>query len=178
MPDILNNDEFKRLLLSWPARAIQYLYTFHKHSLLKICEQRTRSREAAEDIVQDAFADLWERHPELGQKKDLAIAPYLTATVKNKSIDFNKQAARRNEYPLGEETTGMDESVLNADDIDSLWKLISALPAREKQCVVMKYFQHMSYGDMANELAVTIKAVERNLASARKRMKKYKAIFY
>ena len=178
MSDTLNNDEFKRLLLSWPAKAIHYLYTFHRDSLLRMSLQRTGSREAAEDVVQEAFADLWEKYPDLGQKKDLLIAPYLSATVRNKSIDYNRLTAQRREYPLANEMRGANETVLGEDDIEILWKLIANLPPREKQCIVMKYFQQMTYEEMAAVLGITVKAVERSMTSARKRLRKYKSVFY
>jgi RNA polymerase sigma factor (sigma-70 family) len=178
MSDTLNNEEFKRLLLSWPAKAIHYLYTFHRDSLLRISQQRIGNRHAAEDVVQEAFVDLWERHLDLGQKKELMIAPYLSATVRNKSVDYNKLTAQRKEYPLANEATGSDEAILGEDDIDILWRLIASLPTREKQCIVMKYFQYMTYEEMAAALGVTIKAVERTMTSARKRLRKYKSVFY
>ncbi len=82
MPNTLNNEEFKRLLLSWPDRAVQYLYTLHRSSLVRRSEQRTHNRKDAEDVVQEAFADLWEKHREIGGKEDLVITPYLYRMVK------------------------------------------------------------------------------------------------
>lgn len=179
MFSILNNEEFKRLLLSWPNRAIKYLYDLHHRSLLKISEQRTHNRKAAEDIVQDAITYLWERRQELARQEDLLIEPYLYKVVKNQSINFYKKVLNLNETLLDEDqlVPGEDENIMSDEMIKELWKVLSTFPAREQQCLIMRYFQDMTYNDIADDLGITVKAVERSLTSARKRLRRFRSNF-
>lgn len=176
MRTILNNDEFKTLLLAWPNRAIQYLYDLHHRGLLKASQQRTHNREAAEDIVQDAIADLWEKHHELARKDDVSIDPYLYTIVRNRSITFYHRMVRLRESVFDETQFVPPEDEAGIDDhmIHKLLELLATFPAREQQCVVMKYFQEMTYDEIARELGTKKKAVERSLTSARKRLRRSK----
>lgn len=56
MPDTVNNHDIRKLLLSYPRRAIRILCDNYYKSLLKIAYNLTHDRDAAKDIVQDTFA--------------------------------------------------------------------------------------------------------------------------
>jgi len=180
MASYLDKEEFRRLLLSWPAKAIHYLYTNHRNSLIRLSEQRTRSRVAAEDIVQEAITAIWEKLDKLGSKKDFAIESYLYAIVRNKSISYHNKTREENLSSLDENRLSEDaqrvDSIAN-QYVEALWKILYSLPPREQQCVIMRYFQEMAYSEIADLLGITIKAVERNLTSARKRMRKIRYDF-
>ncbi len=68
--------------------------------------------------------------------------------------------------------------MISAEEAEVLWRVLASLPVREKQCIVMRYFQEMGYEEIALNLGVTVKAVERSMTSARKRLRKYRREFF
>jgi hypothetical protein len=49
MPDVLDNERFRKLLLALPGKAIEYLYTHYYNGLVNLSLRFTRHRGASED---------------------------------------------------------------------------------------------------------------------------------
>lgn len=61
---------------------------------------------AAEDIIQDVFADLWSNRKSLDLSK--SIKPYLYKVTHNRSLDFLKLSENKN-IPISNQTDMLEE---------------------------------------------------------------------
>jgi RNA polymerase sigma-70 factor (ECF subfamily) len=185
MAGFADSEIFKDLILTWPDRAIEYLYEHYHNSLVHIAERRTHDRKAAEDIVQEAFMEVWEKSNWIGTQKGLLIGPYLISVVKHKSITFYYQAARLDqkkssyflEYLLTTRTSKESE-IIQSDKNKILRAIVSTLPARERECIQMRFLQEMSIEAIAIRLNISKKGVEKNITSGLKRLRKFKSSMY
>src|SRR6187549_4046328 len=91
MATATDNEQFRKLLSVYPAKAIEILYEQFEQSLKKIALKLTQDPLATEDIVQDSFMVIWENHKQLSQMHELSIEHYLNKIVRNKSVDFFKE---------------------------------------------------------------------------------------
>ncbi len=180
MSPALDNERFRQLLSSFPTKAIEFLYKFYYHSLLTISIKYTRNQKASEDIVQETFVLVWEKHKWLGQHNEKSIEHYLVRVVKFKSITYYKKNHRLEEnkikYKNGNTIASIEQSV-EIDLIESeiyleLRNTIASFPKREQECLFMKIDDEMTNEQIAASLKVSIKAVERSLTSGRKRLRK------
>ncbi len=180
MSDSSENDHLKNLLLFWPERAIEFLYQDYYNSLLRISERKTHDREASEDIVQEAFADIWGNRQRLALNRNLFVVAHLFTIVKNKSINFYKRSIWLNEnqrkYLNGEEfntNQTKDSNLISLEEEKPIWRIIATFPPKERECLTLKHRQNMSNDEIARYLNISKKAVERSVTSAYKRLRQY-----
>jgi RNA polymerase sigma factor (sigma-70 family) len=181
MSGILDNERFRKLLFSYPGKAIEFLYQFYYHRLLNISNRLTQNKKVSEDIVQEAFVLVWEKHKELGQHHEKSIEHYLVRVVKNMSITYYKKNYRLQEsqikYMNGNRFVSIEHSVeinvIEAEIYHELRNTIASFPKRERECLFMKIDDEMNNDQIAASLKVSVKAVERSLTSARKRLRMY-----
>lgn len=177
MSGFIDNERFRRLLIAQPEKAITILYEKYYHILVDVAESYVHDRKAAEDIVQETFIHVWERHRNLGQPNERSIEHYLIRVVRNKSITcYNKRLRQRtsdmsgHRFPAQETSTEMQ--MIGLEISREIRSVIQAFPARERQCLLMKIDEEITAQQIADRLNVSRKAVERSLTSAYKRLRK------
>lgn len=177
---ISKNYDIKNLLLFFPERAIEFLYRDYYNILIRVSERRTHDHDAAEDIVQEAFADIWENRQRLAQDENVFIVAHLFTIVDNRSINFYKRAMwlhktldqyfKSNEFNTAQTN---DASLISHEDEKPIWRIIATFPLKEKECLTLKHRVGMSNEEIAKQLKITIKGVERSVTSAYKRLRTY-----
>ena len=180
MSGIIDNVRFRKLLLAFPAKAIEFLYNEYYHSLILIALRQTHDRRASEDIVQETFVHVWEHYKELGQHHERSIQHYLVRVVKNKAITHFKrtvdQQLQKARYVNGQRfNTGpsVETEMIQLELSREVRKVIVTFPKRERECLLMKMDEEMTVEQMAERLKVSRKAVERSLTSGNKRLRTY-----
>ena len=183
MPASIDIEHIRNILYSWPEIAMILLYNNFYDKLIRIADIHTRDRQASEDVLQEVFADVWRRHKEIGQKKDESIQRYLIKAVQYHSITHYKKRVKTSEqetqYFYANETNPPEYSVeasIIADESRRFLRLIvGTLPPREKECFLMQ-IDGMRVKEIARRLGITVKAVERSLTSARKRLRGFSGV--
>lgn len=181
MPGMIDNERFRKLLLSLPGKAIEILYDRYYSNLIKTARFLTRDEKVAEDIVQETFVHVWENHKKLGQYHNNSILSYLIRVVKNKAIAHFRDAIRHNkhsvEYRNGAVVDNAHPSIemriIRLEIDNEIRQLIATFPARERECLLLKMDEELSVRQIAERLQVSDKAVERSLTSANKRFRRY-----
>jgi len=146
--------------------ALTDLYRLHALRLIRLGYVMLGDRQAAEDVVQDAFAGLYRRW---GRLADHARAPqYLRSSVLNGC----RSAIRRNRP--GMEVLDFDPAVVSAEaDVLAgeqqrvLMRAIRRLPQRQREALVLRYYQDLSEAQIASAMGVTPGAVHRYTARGR-----------
>lgn len=186
MSGLLDNKRFRKLLLAWPEKAIAFLYDSYYESLIVIAEKRTGDRKASEDIVQETFTLIWQNRNWLGQQHKKSIQNYLFKVVKNKSISFYRKKVKKdadrmkylNGCAIDPIENPAEANIILTERGNSIDLIISGFPRRERECLIMRFHKEMAIEEIAKQLNISKKAVERSLTSARKRLKKYKATVF
>lgn len=131
------------------------------------------------DIVNDVFAQLWERHNKL--PIDLNIKSYLYKAVKNGSLNHLKH---RNVIDSRREKIIESMLFINEkwtdDDIDLVEIMndrIMDLPEQQKLIINMRY-NGMSHNEIAEELNISTKTVNNHIFNAYKSIRRKKIIFF
>lgn len=125
----------------------------------------------AEDIVQQAFADAWEKNNNGSTITNLKA--YMYQAVRNRCL--NLLTAQGNiiiteEFPEIEDTS--EEEIIQQTERDArLWEAIDSLPPERKKIFLMAKHQGMRYHEIAKELGISIKTVENQMGSALKALR-------
>lgn len=112
----------------------------------------------AEEIVQDAFAELVARWA--GIDPDRAVG-YLYRTVTNagRSTLRRRRLARAVIPDIAAPVPGVDVDVLRQSQDGLIWHAVTRLPRRQRQVVVLRFYSDMSVPEVASVLRITSSAV-------------------
>jgi len=122
----------------------------------------------AEDIAQEAFLKLLKAVPRY--RPTAGFRTYLYRIVSRLCIDY---ARKKRPIPTDGLSERSDRSPNSAEALaikerDTEIRLaIGALPARQRMAVILKYYEGLTYGEIARAMGTTVKAVERLLGRAR-----------
>lgn len=155
------------------------LFKTHYRSLVAFSAAITDDQDAARDIVQDAFAHLWERHRDLSQPHDQPVEHYLLRVVKFKSITYYKrhlriQDLRRKYAEEQQELASCNPEIvaMKREVRMEVRELVSRCSQREQECLELKIDGDLTNAEIAEQLGITVKAVERAITSAYKRIRR------
>lgn len=134
------------------------LHQQHFTELVRVAALMVDDRYLAEEIVQEAFAKLvagWER-----VDADRAIG-YLYRSVSNgaKSALRRRRTARAHRPDTLDTAPGADAVVLRAAGYQSLLDAVAALPFRQRQVLVLRYYAEQSVAECAAALRLSETAV-------------------
>jgi len=159
--NIKNGDEFVFQQVFEEYHEKLYYYSFSK----------TRSEYLAEEVTQITFVKLWQSRERLDE--NLSISIQLFRIAKTTLIDL-----LRKQHNLSAliDRVKVNETEENSDAINAgidynetnrkLMQLIDQLPPVRKKVFEMNRLQGMSYKEIAQELSISIKTVEKHISKA------------
>ena len=131
----------------------------------------TDQEEDVEDIVQQAFADVWEKRQ--AGEPILHLKSYLYQTVKNRTLSLLESVGlhpKTDQIPELADTSD-EERVRQAEQDDRLWRAIDRLPPMRKQILLLAKRDGLKQQEIADLLQISIKTVEAQLNKAIKTLK-------
>lgn len=136
--------------------------------------------EAAEDVVQDVFIHIIEKHPEIIDTE--AAKPYLFVSVRNRCISIlRKKVIITTGHELPEIP---DPNIEPRPELDIQTLIAEALDSLSPKCrevFELSRLKKMKYAEIAEHLNISIKTVENQMGTAQKRMRQFAkehAIFF
>jgi RNA polymerase sigma-70 factor, ECF subfamily len=129
-----------------------------------------RDHQLAQDAVQEALAKALVKLP--GLKRPEKFAPWLAAICRNHAVDLVRK--RVHSVPVEDLTEVPDQSVHdNADGREHgpmVRKLLDRLPKSDRQVIVLRYYDNLSYEHMSTVLGLTPAAINARLYRAKKKL--------
>lgn len=143
--------------------ALADLYAGHHTRLVRLAVLLLRDQPLAEDVVQDAFVAVYRRWDRIDQG---AAAGYLTRTVVNKArsaLRHRAVVARHRPDPLPD-AAGADAGLLETARRSAVLDALAALPTRQREVLVLRYFGEQSEREIAGTLGISTGAVKSHAA--------------
>ena len=132
-------------------------------SLVRLARLFVDDRNAAEDLVQEAFIRLARSARRI---EDPARAPaYLRSIVLNLARDHNRRGlvSLRHRSPVGDANAGADDELAVREDQRQVLDALRDLPARQRACLVLRYYDELGIDDIATTLGVSRNSVKTHL---------------
>ena len=163
--------------------AFQEIFYQYYPGLLKFANSYLHDTYLAENIVQDAFVILWEKHASLNIQSN--IKAYLVTIVKNKCINYieklknrirlenNMHSIQVKEMNLSISTlASLNPETLFVEEIKSIIEhTISELPEQTREVFIMSRFQDINNEGIATKLNISVKGVEYHISKSIKILK-------
>jgi len=154
----LDDDQILELLNNNDEKAIEHLFDRFFDYLCAVVYRVIHDYEAARDVVQDIFFDLWKKRDNI--QIQTALRPYLRRAAVNRGLNYIK---RKRIVPNDDEDAAVDivsnvpsgQAYLEKDELETkIFAVIEALPPRCKLVFGMSRFESMSYQEIATALDI------------------------
>ena len=145
------------------------LFEREGRSLVRLARIFVEDRDAAEDIVQEAFLRL-ARHA--GRIEDVERAPaYLRSIVLNLARDHNRRGlvSLRHHAAAGREIDVTDhaaDELVRSEEHGRVLDAVRRLPPRQRDCIALRYFEESSVEVTAATLGISVNSVKTHLQRA------------
>ena len=150
---------------------LEALYREHRTALVRLGALALGDADQAEEVVHDVFARLYRRHLRLDDPD--RVGAYLRSAVLNgcrsrfrrrgaSSRATLRLAGERSTEPASPEGLALS-AALRAQVLDA----IRRLPARQRDCVLLRYYLDLSEAEIARTLGISAGTVKSSTARAR-----------
>lgn len=151
---------------------IEQIYKLYSRKLYKVALAIVHNPADAEDAVQTAMVNACKHVKKLREPKDYDTMWYMMQATKNAAINiYNKNKNR------WKKETAHDDAMVGEDYIESyregsdLARLITELPPRDRDVLMLKYEQGYEYAEIARIMGITEDAARKAGSRAKKRLK-------
>jgi RNA polymerase sigma-70 factor (ECF subfamily) len=127
-----------------------------------------RDPDTAMDISQMAFIKAYKNLKRFDLERP--FFPWFYRILRNLSLDHIKRARRVNEIPL-EDVQILSDDREDRDMKEALWKAIEELPTEQREIIVLRYFEGLSYKEIAETVGKPIGTVMSSLHYSKRKLK-------
>lgn len=146
------------------------------------CSLFIHDEDEAEDIVQESFIALWENRKSIDTSR--SVESFLFVVLRNRCLnalkakkleegltDIDNLQTDELQYLYQLDFTGREEKSLEEMLIDSFQQAVEELPSKMKKVFVLCKLEGKRQKDVAEELGISIKMVEKQVAKAKNQIR-------
>lgn len=163
-------------------KPFEQLYSDYRDKLHFFVLKNVGSKEAAEDIVSEAFLDAMQNIGSL--KAEEAFGSWLYSIAYRKCIHYNEENSHTAHFDSEEEQElamsdfGLNEPIKLPEDYavnrqrqEQIKEIIDGLSTEQRSAIILYYFEERSVGEVAKALNINEGAAKKRLFDARKKIK-------
>ncbi|WP_281357410.1 RNA polymerase sigma factor [Paraburkholderia agricolaris] len=176
-PHALSERDPDAELLAGVARqdpaAVRSLVARKLPRLLALATRMLGDRMEAEDVAQEVFVRIWKQAPRW-REGEAKVDTWVHRVALN--LCYDRLRGRRevpdDDLPDEVDPAALPDATLEARAQDErVREALAALPARQREALVLNYYQEMSNIDAAALMGITVDALESLLARARRNLR-------
>lgn len=141
--------------------AVTELYQAHAIGMIRLAHIMLGDRQAAEDVVQDAFCGLYRRWPNLADPASAvhyvrsAVLNRCRSVLRRRTVSYAAQeAAGRPPVALSAES-----AMLTVEERREVMAALRRLPARQREALVLRFYLDLSAEDAATTMGISPSSV-------------------
>ncbi|MBC8321313.1 MAG: RNA polymerase sigma-70 factor [Bacteroidetes bacterium] len=167
-----NQDRIIEGLKNGDKLIFEEVYREYYIPLCYYCVKYVEKIEDSEEIVQDLFLRLWEKHKEL--EINSSLKAYLYRAIQNYALNFLNKKKTQEKYILFQGrllNDAFDNGVLKLEEEELhtiLKHAILRLPEKRRRIFELSRFDGLQYGTIAGQLSISVKTVEAQMTKALK----------
>ncbi|MET0895993.1 MAG: SigE family RNA polymerase sigma factor [Acidimicrobiia bacterium] len=142
---------------------VTQLFRVEGASLVRLARLFVDDRNAAEDLVQEAFIRLARAAHRIA---DPAKAPaYLRSIVLNLARDSNRRGlvSMRHHLPLDDRVASVEDQITLREDEQRVINALGEVSNRQRQCLVLRYYDELGIDDIADAVGCSRNSVKTHL---------------
>lgn len=165
-PENHNDDDLIKALRLGDKRAFEIIFDRYWFKLYHVAYSRLKSREEAEEIVQDIFTSIWKNHDTLLISN---LSFYLFASVRKRTINTLRSKLTHQKYWdyysrfFKDYAESTEEDLQLAELNNEIEKAILKLPEKSQAVFRLNRIQGLSVGEIAESLHTPQRTIEHHL---------------
>ena len=176
-----DDQELLALIQDGSQQAFSVLVQRHTDRFYRLAYRYLQSKEAAEDVVQDAFVKLWEDPGRWQVERNNKFTTWFYRVVVNSCLDWQKRKRPvelgDRELLIADDRETPDIAMLHAEKHRVLEKEIAALPERQRIALNLCFDEGLSNQEAAEVMGLKLKALQslvmRAKTTLKERLKNY-----
>lgn len=151
-------------------KGFNFFFRLHYKALCLYSFRITGNQEVAEEMVQDAFIRLWERHENFNHP--IVLKSFLYTVCRNGSLNWLRSQKRETlnikqlAYISSEIEPDMQHNMIAAETYAEIYRAINMLPPQCKKIFRMLFFEGKNFRQVAKELNLSVSTVRNQKARA------------
>ncbi|MEP6778933.1 MAG: RNA polymerase sigma-70 factor [Gemmatimonadaceae bacterium] len=142
--------------------------------LVLIADRLVGERQAAEDLAQEVFLELWRRRESLAL--ETTVHAYLLQSVRNRSLNHLRHVHVRRKsvsdvVEMAGSSTPADADAVAGELAVAIQGAMDALSPRCREVFQMSRERGLKYSEIATQLGISVKAVEAQMGKALRTMR-------
>ena len=139
---------------------LESAYREHYQSLVRLASLLIDDIGTCEELVQEAFVQVWRRGPALREPDRLPA--YLRSAVLNgaRSALRHRSVARRHLQVAPDPVPGADATAMAGDADGEVIAALRSLPERQREVLSLRYYLDLSEADIARTLGISAGSVK------------------
>lgn len=156
--------------------SFQKIFEYYSTPLFKFAFGYLKSKEIAEDVVQEVFLKIWNNRKNI--KTNTSFQSYLFTIALNTVRKYFNKLSLQNEFKhhilidISKNQIDFDKNSDFQSLLDKLDDLINRMPEKRREVFIKKKYEEKSLKEIAEELTITTKTVEYHITEAMKYLKK------
>jgi RNA polymerase sigma-70 factor (sigma-E family) len=150
------------------AAIVSMLYAAHALGLIRLAHIMLGNRQAAEDVVQEAFFGLYRRWSHLDDRAK-ALAYVRSSVLNGCRSQLRRRPAVELEEAAGPPAISAESAVLTAEERREVIRALRSLPARQREVLALRFYLDLPDDQIAAAMTIsrgTVRsAVHRGLAA-------------
>ena len=144
-------------------RLVVSLFEREGQSLVRLARLFVDDRNAAEDLVQEAFIRLARSAHRI--QDESKAAPYLRSIVLNLARDNNRRGlvSLRHHLPLDDRRASTEDEIELREDQQQVIEALRDLPHRQRNALVLRYYEELGIDDIAAAMGISRNSVKTHL---------------
>ena len=144
-------------------RLVVALFEQEGQSLVRFARLFVDDRNAAEDLVQEAFIRLARSAHRI--KDESKAAAYLRSIVLNLARDNNRRGlvSLRHHLPLDDRRASTEDEIELQEDQREVIEALRELPHRQRTALVLRYYEELGIDDIAEAMGISRNSVKTHL---------------
>ncbi len=169
---LLEDNELVAKALQGDSASYEALFERHRVSVLGVLNSRCKDDALSEDLVQEAFIKAYLNLDKFDSR--YSFAGWLMRIAQNLFIDYTRksknQITKQGEEELLMIPSGLtpEQSFINKEDNRSLNEALERLSPAYRQIIELRFWQDLSYDEIAERLNLPIGTVKTQIFRARR----------
>jgi len=141
---------------SGDKEAFGILYKYYFPRIYRYCKANIYKDDLAADICQETFLKAWKSLSKFTLKDGGTIQAYFFRIARNLLIDLSR---KKKEFSLAfyEDIVGdedVNQNIDREDEIKKMKQVLAKLPEKERQILILRYFEDMSHKETAKIVGI------------------------
>ncbi len=148
-------------------KTFEHIYNTYVKDIRRFLFFKTQDVDLAEDLLQDTFVKLWDNCSRVNYDK---VKSYIYTIANNSFLNLKKHEKVVAKYQKEHKSANSNESpefiMLEKEFLEKLEATIASLPDRQREVFIMSRIEKKKYKEIAEELGISVKAVEKRMHQA------------